>query len=122
MPALGVPIYSSSEPHFAECILISALGGICAYLQDNARHPDAENELITVVSDDNAHCHPDDNKENEPPKDGDAWDQVPEGERPSVQTVDPAFLREQSRNSKMWEQWEKTGAAPKWEDGDKADW
>lgn len=111
LAALGTPIYSSSEPHFAECILINALGGICSYLQRNALHPDAENDIITVVA---PGRHPDDNKENEPPEDD--WSKVPEEEKPFVQTINPEWLKEQGRNKKMWEQWEKTGTASKWDE------
>lgn len=90
--------------------MISALGGVCSYLQHNTLHPDDENEAITVVTS----RTPDDNKENEPPED--MWAKVPEDEKPSVQTVDPEFIKEQSRNNKMWEKWEKTGTASKWDD------
>lgn len=116
IPALGCPVYSSLEPHYTECIFIRALDSICTYLEHNALHPDDENEAITVMSYD---CDDDDdNKENVPPKGEDAeeaWEKVPEEDRPFVAKIDPKILEESSRNNKMWNQWAETGAATKWD-------
>ncbi|KAG9257765.1 Arb2 domain-containing protein [Emericellopsis atlantica] len=109
IPALGVPCYSSSEPKYAECILITALEPILNYLQRNALDPTLENDQIPVP------LMPQLEGEEEGPETqeltDESWGQVAEGDKPVVEVFDPARLDHYRKQAKMWERFVKTGQA-----------
>jgi hypothetical protein len=101
---LGTPIYSSSEPHHRECIFIRALKGICAYLQHNAMHPHAENEMIHIRStqdEEGGGGEGDEGKTGEA-----AWSEVPEEEKPLVAAVNPKFMEQEVQSLRNWRKYE----------------
>lgn len=98
---LGMPIYSSSEPLHRECIFIRALTGICAYLQHNALHPQAENEIINVVT-----TKDEEDQQAAMKAEEAAWSEVPEEEKPLVTAVDPRFMEKEVQSLRNWRKYD----------------
>lgn len=45
---------------------------------------------------------------------------MPEDEKPNVKTMDPEVLKKQIQEKRRWDEWARTGEAPKW-DSDEED-
>ncbi|KAI9172347.1 Autophagy-related protein [Paramyrothecium foliicola] len=100
IPELGCPVYSSSEQHYTELILIKAHETVLAYLQGVAMSPDFENVPITVVD------RPTEELTEE------AWATLPEEEKPSLSVADPEEMRKQVKQARRWKKFADTGMAP----------
>lgn len=83
--------------------MIAALKPALAFLQHVALNPDYENDAIVI-------------REKPEPREGelenDEWDQVPEGDKPSISCVDAAAMEEQMRALKRLREIAKTGDEP----------
>ncbi|KAK0392858.1 hypothetical protein NLU13_2352 [Sarocladium strictum] len=102
-PALGLPVYSSSEDTCSELIAIKAQKASVAYLAEVARCEDYANpEVVPVVRENLGIVG-----EEEEQGGRSAWDQVREEDKPVVEVVDESVLRE----LRMWDRWEETGEA-----------
>ncbi|UKZ56730.1 hypothetical protein TrVGV298_010571 [Trichoderma virens] len=97
---LGFPCFSSSEPMYAETILIRARSHILSHIQDVAMDPGYENPAITPID-----CPP-------PAMTEQHWDDLPEEDKPVVEKVDPAEFKEQVKQAKRWRKFQETGKAP----------
>lgn len=72
-----------------------------------ALHPDAENEVITIMTSDGNEKIA---SSAEAPQATD-WEAVPEDQRPSVQKIHPETWKVDSRNNKLYAKLEETGSA-----------
>ncbi|QYT04508.1 hypothetical protein H0G86_011412 [Trichoderma simmonsii] len=100
IPALGFPCFSSSEPMYAETILIRARSHILSHIQDVAMDLGHENPAITPID-----CPP-------PAMTEQHWDDLPEEHKPEVTKLDQAEFKAQVKQAKRWRKFQETGTAP----------
>ncbi|KAF5018767.1 hypothetical protein F66182_9252 [Fusarium sp. NRRL 66182] len=97
---LGCPCFSGGEPHFTELILVKALEPALCYLQEIALTPDFVNPDMAVAE----RPPPDMTDEN--------WSEIPEENKPGITIQNPDLMKEQIKQMRRWERFEKTGLAP----------
>lgn len=85
---------------YAETIFVRARSHILSYLQEVALDSDYENPLIVL-----ADCP-------RPPMTEQSWEELPEGDKPSISKTDPADLKEEIRQVRRWKKFDETGKAP----------
>lgn len=100
---LGMPCYSSSEPHYTELIAVNTLQPAMYYLQTTMDDARFENPLVVV---------PEVIEEIFDNPDGDPWLDIDEADRPQVSKLDPETLKKQIKQLKRWRRFHETGEAP----------
>lgn len=107
---MGVPSYSSSEPNYLECILITGMETILDYLLRNAMNPKAKNgEIVAIDHGPPQPVEEQETQEPEPMVDDEAWGKLPNEEKPSLSVFDPSLLDKQRRQNDGWEEYMATG-------------
>ncbi|KAG8407401.1 hypothetical protein J3459_010680 [Metarhizium acridum] len=99
IPAFGCPCYSSSEPFYAEMVLIRALKPALQYLENVALAPGYENDDILVAA-----------KPKQEFTDED-WEKLPDSEKPLIGVVDEDHMKQEVKNQKRWRKFLETGEA-----------
>lgn len=103
-----MPCYSSSEPNYTECVLITALGPALSYLESNALYPEAENAIMTVVSKPRKGAEQEGEGQESRGLTDEAWGKLDDASKPSVEIIVPEMLGQ----LRGWKQYEETNVAP----------
>ncbi|RGP79612.1 mitochondrial 40s ribosomal mrp2 [Fusarium longipes] len=106
---LGCPCFSGGEDQHTEMILIKALGPALEYLQEIALTPEYVNPDMAV-----AERLPTDFTDEQ-------WGELPDEARPEVETVSPEWIKEEVKQLRRWNYFEKHGVAPPEEEDDDED-